>query len=280
MRVAIAIALTLLASSAPAFAQAPPPPAPIDPPDPSPAIRLPVREVDRPLTLPRHVLSIDVTPYGGHGSYDGYGGLSLGATFGITDDVEVWASFVDLELAPSPFPYYSAAGVTARLVRGTFELGLTGSAAFEMQAVYGAGLTFEVPMAVHLGSRAKLLVTPDVFVNIPFTSRESMSPGALLMVKTTGGAALGLGLVGQVVDRLSLGANTGITVSDFSDLTRGVAVPLGFSVHGTLAGEKGPSADLGPYFSWPALLQLGSSDRPSNPGVYQVGVALRGFVYL
>lgn len=254
--------------------------------------RLPVAEAERPITLPRFVLSpeldFDVTHLAGVGSF---GNLSLGASFGITDDFSVRAQVLPLQLAGpagSGFHYGQATGLagidnpgpgigaTYRFVRGFVEVG--GSVDVNIITVQGV---------------TGVVIAPGVPVRIHATKQLRIDTGAYLPItrSTVGGVdaansvalSIPASVLYDITEPIHVGVGTGFEIVDFSEPGKTVAIPLGVFAGYAVAGKDGPILDIDPFFTFPDLFTPGTTGpnaKQTNTGDYVIGLSVGGFFYL
>ncbi len=210
-------------------------------------------------------------------------GLSLGARFGITNDLEVHAYPLQLVFAPSSAAGYGGAGpfieglegpsvgAIYRFLRGPLEVGAT----MDLTVLTPSGDTGVVVQPgvaarLHIGKIAAL----DAAVDLPITGQ-----------KGHGGVGLDIPVAFSfdIIRPLHVGANSGIAIDDFGDAGNTVAIPLGFFGGYAIPSKKGPLLDIDPFFRWPELFTpgvTGAGTDKVNAGNFQVGVEFAGFFYL
>jgi hypothetical protein len=320
------LATAVVCVATPARAEVAPPPAPTDPATaPAPtdpaaaparpnvaagepaAMRLPLAAAQRPLTLPRLILSprLDFDVTHNVGGVSGY--LDGAMAFGLTDDFEMNVLFVPLRLwAPNSGVQYGevgriegpSLGALYRFVRGRFELGLGVDArAFTIPNVSGFSVAPTLPLRFHATDKLRLDLTLTVeFVHETVTT-TNVVPGPAAITVTPGSVVLGtgvtagsieqnpvrlfvpLGLVYNLEDSVHVGANTGLTIYDLSDSSNTMGIPLGVSGGYAIAGPSGPVLDINPFFNFPYLLMPGRKSI-DNAQQWVVGLNLIGHIYL
>jgi hypothetical protein len=249
-----------------------------EPPDES-AMRLPVPESERPITLPRLVASAAVGfTFERYPGDLGYADLDVSGRFGITDDLSVHALVAPLQLSSPPgrghFEYGQSVGnqgpglgATYRFLSGPVEIGadLTGYV-FTIPGLAGGSLTPSLPIRFHTTWALRLDVDPDVvFV------AETGSNAVRLHVPVT--------LRANVTRSFDVGMTTGVSSYDLSNASRDTGVPLGFLLGYAIPGSAGPVADIDPFFTFPYLVLPGRAS-PMNSGQWEVGFTVTGFLYL
>jgi hypothetical protein len=258
--------------------------------DPSPdgaSLRLPVPEAQRPLTLPRLVLApeagfqVDQRPDEG-----AFGELDVSAAFGITDDLAVHALVAPLQLW-TPVGYGGArygevnrnfgpgAGVTLRFVRGPVELAadLSGHV-FTIPDLSGGSVTPSVLLRVHATDMLRLDVAPAVTFQFA-TQTTALSTSSANAVRV----AVPVTLLGNLTRSFDVGVTTGLTIYDTSDVRSSTGIPAGLLLGYAVPGPHGPVLDVDPFFDFPYFLTPGRTTA-TNTGQYQLGLTVRGYLYL
>jgi hypothetical protein len=267
--------------------------------------RLPVPYVDRGITNPSAILSVEVDPDISHVHLLGYptdtiGTLGAGAGYSFTDDFGMRATAFVLQFN-EPFQLDSGAlGATYRLIKGPFELALALDWIYQAPATgdgsSGQIILPSVPMHIHFGHRARLDITPT----LPISTAGIYIPPIVAEGggETTVGLDVPLQLSIQVVDQLHLGVGTGFSLT-FNPGSSAIAappnppfryytvgdtffIPLGFEIGATIPGPHGPILDMTPFFYWPGLLVPGAEARYNvvESGSWLAGVRFTGFIYL
>jgi len=216
----------------------------------APAQQLPLSFARRPLTLTRNTLRVDaefvishteVTFLGTTSSSTGVG-LSAGAGFGITEDLEVGATVLPLTLSPD-FQYNrpSVYG-TYRFLRGDVEVGARLALSLPINGDFG--INVGVPVLLHLGDTMRL----DTGVFLQLTTSDPL--GKSLNIP--------LAFTANINPNLFIGARTGLLFPDFD----GLMMPLGAYVGYTIAGGDGstPLADITGAFDFPFFLRSSGGD--------------------
>jgi len=303
LRVAVAslTALPILALASSAFAD----PAPAAAPAAAPEGRYPVAQAERPLTLPKMVLTanadLNIASYsspGGLGGSSSFLNLGLGAAFGITDDLSVRAMVLPLQLtgpAGSGFHYGQYTGLAG--------IGSPGPSAGATYRFMKTDL-LEVGGALDVGilsitGISGFMVTPGVPVRIHATKEIRIDTGAFIpilneSITVSGGAFGGSSSASTTVEGLNIpvsalydinepihvGVATGFGIGSFKDVGNSTAVPLGIFAGYALQGSQGPMLDIDPYFMFPALLTPGNAAGSTSTNVWVLGVTATGYYYL
>jgi hypothetical protein len=277
-----------------------------EPPAGEAALRLPLPEAQRPVTLPRLVFApgvdfqVDRRPDLGT-----FGELDVSGAIGLTDDLAVHALVAPLELwAPNGggFRYGETnrnfgpdAGVTVRFVRGPVELAgdLSGSV-YAVPGLSGGSVTPGLRLRVHATDMLRFDVDPSVTLQFATTNTQSAIP-ASLGVGTTGAAVIvstanpsantarvfvPVTLLGYVTPSLDIGVTTGLTIYDTSDARNSTGIPAGLLLGYAVPGPHGPILDVDPFFNFPYLLLPARPSATTDTGQYQVGARLTGYLYL
>jgi hypothetical protein len=254
--------------------------------------RLAVAEAERPITLPKFILNpeldVDLARFPGGLSALLFANASLGASFGITDNLTVRALVFPLQIAaPAGFGGFRygqesatmgidnlgpSIGATYRFVAGKVEVGGsldTGIAT--LPGTSGATILAGVPVRVHIGESMRL----DTGAYVPVTVLSPAGLGSRIV----GGVSVPVSLLYDITEPLHVGVATGFGIADFSNPGSYIQIPLGVFAGYAVAGKDGPIHDIDPFFTWPWLLDPGGTPS-TQPGVYTVGVSLGGFFYL
>lgn len=251
------------------------------------ASEYPIAYAERPLTLPRMTLApelgFSVMRVNGGTGTDTKVGMEIGASFGITKDLEVGVTFAPLVFAPS-FEYGEPRfGATYRFLSGQFELG----ARLDMYVYHPKGVSAgvllrpAVPMLLHIGKMMRLDVVPTIDI--------AAGDGAVALaggLSSTGvkSAAVGMRIpiafAFDIIEPLHVGANTGFHITNFEHAGDTAAIPLGFSVGYAISMKNKPLVDIDPFFRWPAFATPGAGTGRDkvNAGLFEVGIAARGYI--
>lgn len=265
--------------------------------------RYPVAEAERPLTLPSMVLMgeldldfprVNILGAFGAASATTFANVSIGASFGVTDDLTVRAQVLPLQLAGGGGFHYGQSsavfggidnpgpgvGATYRFLKGDFEVG----AALDLslitaQSFSGVVIAPGVPVRVHVGKSLRI----DTGAYLPIT-RASLSVATTNFGTTSTGASttgliIPVSVLYDITEPIHIGAATGFTIGDFSDVGDSAAIPLGLFAGYAIGGKDGPVLDIDPFFTFPGLITPGGSNG-TNSGSYVFGVSVGGFLYL
>ena len=266
--------------------------------------RYPLAEAERPLTLPKMVLmrelDIDVprvslpSPIGGQAAATSFANVSVGASFGITDDLTVRAQVLPLQLAGGSGFHYGqtsgfygvdnpgpGVGATYRFLRGDFEVG--GSLDLNLITLSGASgvvITPGVPVRIHVGKSIRI----DTGAYLPITRASIDGSGAFGAPSSIGASGTGLvipaSFLYDITEPLHVGVATGFQINDFSDVGNNTAIPLGIFAGYAIGGKDGPVLDIDPFFNFYELFTPGNVAGATNGGAYVFGLSVGGFLYL
>jgi hypothetical protein len=203
----------------------------------------------RPLTLPLGVLRGDVALGYQHGD-PALWGAAVSAGYGITDDLELDATFLPLLLAPN-FEY------TNPMVSGTYRF-IRGEG---LEAGGFLGLTLYTHNTRLNGA---LTITPGLPVLVRFAESARLDTGVFVPVTlgadrgTVLGAFAPLRFTFQLNDPLYLGVGTGLGVADFSHFGDTIYAPLNGFVGYAIAPGCSPLIDVRATLGFPELYASGA----------------------
>ncbi|MFT3774845.1 MAG: hypothetical protein QM820_56575 [Minicystis sp.] len=263
-------------------------------PDDGPDSDYPLPYAQRPLTLPRMTISPELdftaTRVGGAAPAGALVpvGINIGASFGITKDIEVGALFLPIQFAPTA-GYGSSAGANGSLqFFGTYrfihhrdvEMGARLRTFIVTQGVTGAVIEPSVPVLLHLGRAARL----DVELGVPITIagvNGVTGAGAAKASRSYVGIDLPISLSFNVIQPLYLGVKTGLNIYDLGHPKEFASIPLGFFL-GYSVGRDKPILDIVPFFTWSQFLTPGGGlgNEKFNAGYFTAGLIAKGFIYL
>jgi len=275
-------------------------------------LRLPVPYVERPLTYGAGVLSpeldLDIVHEGlfvnGLAADVGVptvGLMGIGASYALTNDVSVRGVVFDLQFNKPTQLVLGELGLTYRVIRGNFELGLGLDWVYQANGdAPGQTILPSVPMRVHIGRVARFDLSPALPIStagvyVPYTTTFfSASQGFGLAAgggKTSVGLAVPVAFSLQPLDQLYLSVGTGFSVTFNASSVNGAFIdgdtfyiPLNFELGVTIPGPHGPILDLSPFFSLPTLFVPAIDQRTGLNAVqtafWFAGVRLSTFFYL
>ncbi|APR82913.1 Hypothetical protein A7982_08262 [Minicystis rosea] len=249
----------------------------------------PMPYAQRPLTLPRMVVAPELdfmaTRYA-LGTYSTVPtGINIGASFGITRDLEVGALFLPVQFAPR-VAYGLAAGAqgnlqffgTYRFVRHRdIEVGVRIRTSIITEPGAGAIIEGSIPLLFHFGRGVRL----DAELGVPITVAASNLATPNAPTQTYVGINLPLALSFNVIAPLYLGVKTGIVIDDLTRPKEFASIPLGIYMGYSIGRDK-PILDLVPFFTWSRFLTPGGGlgNERVNAGLFTTGITARGYIYL
>lgn len=255
---------------------------------------LPLPYTSRPLTLPARMISPefssslvhlqDFLVEGGSNAL----GLNLGASYGIVDELTVYAHpltmSIDTSTRADPVVRYGGlrlGGVVRFLhtdtvdVGAQLELGVVG----DFRTLY---VTSAIPVLFRLGHVVRVDTGVAFTLVFPTTSGGQVV-GALATVGPGPLASAGVPIVLslQAGDWVFVGVSTGFGIASLSErrISDWTFSPLGIFVGGTITTNKQPLADLTASFSFPFFLLGGAGDLPVTQA-WMAGVKARFYFQL
>jgi len=247
----------------------------------------------RSLTLPEHALAIgDGGPWPigpimtiGHVEFctphptmpgeeicagDTFVGLNLGASFGITDALQVDATVLPIALSPDADYGSPRLGATYRFMSGdVIELGARAGFTL-LHAGDSRRVAFDlgVPVDFHFGRHGKL--STGLFLNV-----------ALLEPDAVVGLSSPAILDYNVSPNFAIGMLAGIDIRDFSDVGETLTFPIGAYGMYTLAdAENRAMLDVGASFRFPFFLTPGSNGDAVHANIWEIGLLARMHLYM
>ena len=280
---------------------------------PSDSSDFPPAYVERPLTLPKLMLSPEFSLPIIHAESAGspaFGsatanlvGLNLGAALGITDDFQIDTTPLSLLIADVSVPVF---GSQTKVYYGTFHLGamyrfvgrnaqLAKSDVAEVGAriEFGASglndtihLTWGIPVILHF---AKLVrIDTGLFFTGAFpvkgTAQNDIGMGSVGSTPAILGAVEPPGIPVSVTlgnDFIFGGVDLGFGIASFrgSDISRNCYMPLGFHLGGTIPKDQKPLIDITGNFTFPYFL-IGADANPPTSRLWMVGLDAKGYFQL
>jgi len=192
-------------------------------------------------------------------------GLAGGMTLGATDDLELRAVPIAVELTPNARYGNPTLGLTYRLTKGDVEAGFRFDATVITSAPAGAVTTLGVPLLVHLGRDAR--VDTGAFLPIRFQNSNRVV-----------GAAVPISIAYNPVDVFYVRAASGVTITSFA-ATYPVTFPLILSAGATIPGRRGPALDIEPFFALPTFVHFGPGVDNPITNAWTAGVSITGYGY-
>lgn len=262
--------------------------------------RLPVAEAERPMTLPKMILGAELDfdvphiSFGGFGKPTTYANLSLGGSFGVTDDLTVRAQVLPLQLtgpAGTGFHYGQDSayfggidnpgpgiGATYRFAKSeTYEVGVSLDVnLITVQTVTGAVITPGIPVRLHFQKKVRI----DTGAFLTFTRATESVPGGPSLSANGTGLSIPVSALYDITEPIHVGVATGFGIADLSDIGNNTYIPLGIFAGYAVKGAHGPVLDIDPFFTFPTLLTPGAAAGGTNSATYVVGLSVGGFLYL
>ncbi|MCC7383426.1 MAG: hypothetical protein IT384_16430 [Deltaproteobacteria bacterium] len=229
--------------------------------------RLAVEFAKRPLTNGRFILvpQLDFT-LAKAGAGDPGIALALGATFGVTDDLDVYATVLPLALAPAAGYGDIALGGTFRFMKGNTEVGLRVDVYLPTSTVIH--LSAGVPILFHFGDKMRL----DTGLMADFTTFDPFSFQLRIPLQ--------LGF--QLIPMLAAQLRTGYTLP-LAPSTPGpdaMAIPLGVAAIISIPGKNNqPMLDIIPAFDWGAFLTPAGASAV-NADVFTLTVTAKFYLFI
>jgi hypothetical protein len=255
----------------------------------------------RPLTLPRGALRPDV-------GFDVRRfvvfspvhiiGITAGAGFGVTDDLEVGGTLVPLYIDPEGdvgdrayFGNMTLHGMY-RFVRGDVEV----AARLDVQVPTAsdsdgrnAGLAFGLPVLLRAGRHVRIDTGVQLALlfrsDTRFGSRVTSSLGALwemherpLATRSISGIPLIVNVMAG--DQAYFGLRTGVGILVLDEPNLSTVMPLGFHAGGTVPSPRGPLVDLTARFEWPYFASNAFVGDAITTSWWQVTFAASFYLYL
>jgi hypothetical protein len=233
-----------------------------------PRRRHPISIVERPITLPRSTLAIEGSIGGGQeaplgGAPYGWLGSSLGASFGLTDDITLSAMPLGLLYLPHLSYNRVSVGFEAQSKR---EIGLSSGVTFNQydgsspDAESSRWLTLHAALYLraYVEHRAKLFFSPALTLRVPL-STSSISP-----TRPYAGIGLPLAAAIKIIEPVSIKARTSLNIYDLRYVGNSMFIPLGFDMIFSVPGRLGPILDITPSFTFPYLFHPANNGRMIN----------------
>jgi hypothetical protein len=278
---------------APAAAQGPPP-GPVEA-----EARLPVSLQRRPLTLPRRMVRVDTALDVFSWEFSLFTttrvnelGFHFGGGYGVTDDLELGALLVPLQVTAVDgdrdvwFGDMVLYGMH-RLTRGTVELGARVELALPTNTDWDPPdrpmvLVLGLPLLVRLGDIARL----DTGVQFALLLRPEFEsalsgfpvvPPSSYPLPTRSSSGVPLVFTVNADEHIYMGLRTGLSIYDLQDPSETTAMPIGFHFGGTVGPGGKPLADLTVRFEWPFFV-TSASDETVITDIWQVTMAASFYI--
>ncbi len=193
-------------------------------------------------------------------------GLILGASYGITDDLQVDGRVLPLQLSPDADYGNARLGATFRFVRGNVEVGARAGVTLINADKRRVGLDIGVPLDLHIGDNMRLAT--GATLNIGFYDKARV------------GLEIPLIFEFNVTPNVALGLWSGLQIVDFDGAGDNIVVPLRIFGGYTVADDQNrPMLDVGGYFGFPLFIN-------SAPGggltadIWELGVYARFHLFM
>ncbi len=239
----------------------------------------PVRLVLRPQTVPmrmaRFDASFDVTRFSSCISVLGSTtcasatgtALNLGGAFGLTNDLEVGATVLPLQLTED-FAYNNPSIYGRFQFLNNGQLQVSGQLTLTVPVRDGSKLGLGVALPVWYNASDQLQIRTGVYYNATFSDPVSH------------GISVPLQFHVNLDDYLFGSLNTGIDLP-FKDTGDNLNLPLGVAFGYTLAGTNArPLADVSAYFNFPLFLRPGASGDKVFTDIWTAGLVGRYYLPL
>jgi hypothetical protein len=153
--------------------------------DRTPPSTMPVRAVDRPVTLLEDHFGLEPDLYVTRAGETAVVGIFLGAGYGVSNDMEVGLNLIRLTLSEDPSSGIDAPSgyITYRLLDSQLELAVKG----EVEVPVNDAIDFaaSVPMRLHVGSLLAVNLEPGVFGAIASPAQYGVRVPAEVRIQTT-----------------------------------------------------------------------------------------------
>ncbi len=212
-------------------------------------------------------------------------GINIGASIGVTRDLEVGAFILPVQFAPR-VAYGIQAGAqgnlqffgTYRFVRHRdIEVGARIRTSILTEPGAGAVIEASIPLLFHFGRGVRL----DAELGVPITVAAPNLATPAAARNSYVGIRLPLALSFNVIAPLYLGVRTGIVIDDLGHPKEFASIPLGIFM-GCSIGRDQSILDLVPFFTWTRFLTPGGGpgNERVNAGLFTTGISARGYIYL
>lgn len=230
----------------------------------------PTARAERPLTLPGGMLRIDANLGVTRLSLGLLSAtslrLSVGAGYGITDDIELGVSLPSLNFQIDPeFKF----GVGNPEILGIFrflsgDVELAGTVAVRIP-IENDFLAFRLGLAALLRFGGNIRLDTGLFFELNVYTSGTPAPDPNV------GLYLPLRLSFSMTENIFFGVNTGFNVLDLTNAGDTIAVPLGLFVGYTIAPADTPVADLSLGFLFPQFFTTTGQDNPFTD-LWSIGI--------
>lgn len=196
--------------------------------------------------------------------------LNLGASFGITDALQIDANVLPIWLSPETDYGSPRLGATYRFLSGrVIEVGAR------------AGLTL-----LNVGDGRKVGVDVGIPLDVHFGRRGRLATGAFLSVSLLDPDAV-VGFSSPVIldfnlsATIAIGMLSSIEIGTFDDVGESLAVPIGlYGMYTVADAEDRAMLDVGASFQFPRFLTPFSDGDAVHTDLWEIGVLARMHLYM
>lgn len=238
--------------------------------------RWPVRYTDRTLTLPAKTLHV----FGGlgfdhfPGTDDMYVSLGTALAYGIVDQVEIQASFLNLLLSPEVEYGNPYAGAVFAFNKGKFQAG--GFVRLHLPVRENTGFSIDLGIPLEVGSRVFRFETGFILsITPPYTITGT--EGAEYDTDLSTVQSIPLHFAFQFGEIAFMRINTGWAMADGEPDTS--TIPWGADVGFTVPGADGPLVDLTFGFDFPAFI-VPDADEVGYTERWHIGLGADFYIFL
>lgn len=168
-------------------------------------------------------------------------GVVLGASYGVTDDLQIDGRVLPLQLSPE-FRYGNARlGATYRFVRGSVEVGARAGFSLNNLDKLRPAIDVGVPLDLHIGDNMRLAT--GVMLNVGFYT------------DTVVGLEIPVIFEINATPNVPIGLWTGFQITNFDGAGDNINIPLRvFGGYSVADAQNRPMLDVGGYFGFPLFL--------------------------
>ncbi len=197
-------------------------------------------------------------------------GLNLGASFGITDALQIDANVLPIALSPEADYGSPRLGATFRFMSGrVIEVGArAGFTLLNAGDSRKVGLDLGVPLDAHFGRHGRL--STGAFLNVSL-----LDPDAVI------GFSSPVILDWNVSATIAIGMLGGINIGTFKDVGESLAVPVGlFGMYTVADSQDRAMLDVGASFQFPLFLTPFSDGDAVHTDLWEIGLLARMHLYM
>lgn len=189
--------------------------------------------------------------------------LGLGAAYGITNDLEVGAIFVPLQLSPEVEIRDAYGWVTLQSRSDVTDVGLRLGVFAPLADDSKAGLELAAPLQLHMGGSASL--------DIALISLISFGD------ETIANFEIPLRLAFNATENVFFGVRSGILLPEFESTA--LLLQLGAFVGYTVEFQDRPATDITVSATWPSFVTAADDYAQVAGDVFVIGVGANGFLF-